>query len=216
MFVVFEGIDGTGKATQLDLLKNKLLKAGHTVSSFDFPAYESMVGRQIGFLLSKKSSCDANNLPPEIMSILFAVDRAQFKNELIKSINNDHYTICNRYTLSNIVFQSARNGSDLSEWVNYIERSVLELPSPDLYIVFNSTIDISTAFVSKKKKRNYTESADNYETNNSLLKVANQIYKTIQIDSIKKVVIDMFELDRIKSIEEIHKEVMSVISSFEL
>ena len=102
----------------------------------------------------------------------------------------------------------------MSEWVNYIESTVLELPTPDLYIVFNSTIDISNSLVARKETRNYTESADNYETNHSLLKDANQIYKTIGIDNVNKIVIDMFELYRIKSIEEIHEEIMSVIHSF--
>ncbi len=214
MFVVFEGIDGTGKATQLKLLENYLNENSFSVSTFDFPAYDSFIGKEIGTLLSKKDKHDAISLPPKVMSILFAVDRSQFRSEIVRSLERDQFTLCNRYSLSNIVFQSVRAGYDLSEWIQTVEHSILELPKPDMYIVFNSPPNISKDLVSPKGIRSYNSDADLYESDSALMASANDFYSKIQLLDTAKVVIDMYKNDgQTKSVNEIYYEVRRVFDS---
>ena len=72
--IVFEGIDGAGKATHVALLEKRLRKAGYTVTVFDFPRYKTSVGKFIRESLDGKHG-DFLSVSPYIAAIPYALDR---------------------------------------------------------------------------------------------------------------------------------------------
>lgn len=210
MLISFEGIDGTGKATQALLLRDYLDAQGIRSIYFDFPAYGSFVGREVGYLLSSdsaKKEIDALSLPPKIMAMLFALDRMQFFDQIRGALAKGETVITNRFSLSNSVFQSIRAGSDISNWVSQLEHEALGLPRPDYYIVLLGDINSSKKLIASKGIRIYTEEHDIYEKNETLLAQAQEMYKTIDTKYSKKIIVNCFSDSKFRSPENIHSEI---------
>jgi len=142
MFLVaIEGVDGAGKTTQAELLRACVASAGLDVKLRSFPAYDSFIGRQIREMLRDSAPLDARSA-----ALWFATDRRQ-------ALEHDplgaEVEICNRYTLSNAVYQSARAPEDetIYEWVLDLERE-LGIPAPDLTFV----LDVTPALVAERTR----------------------------------------------------------------
>ena len=145
MFLVaIEGVDGAGKTTQAELLRASVASAGLSVKLRAFPAYDSFIGSQIRQMLrDPASSLDARSA-----ALWFAVDRRQ-------ALQHDplgaDVEICNRYTLSNAVYQSARapeaERAAVFDWVLELERE-LGIPVPDLTFV----LDVTPALVAERTR----------------------------------------------------------------
>jgi dTMP kinase len=142
MFLVaIEGVDGAGKTTQAELLRASVAAAGLDVKLRSFPAYDSFIGRQIREMLRDSHQLDARSA-----ALWFATDRRQ-------ALQHDplgaDVEICNRYTLSNAVYQSARAPEDetVYDWVLELERE-LGIPVPDLTFV----LDVTPALVADRTR----------------------------------------------------------------
>jgi dTMP kinase len=144
MFLVtIEGVDGAGKTTQAELLRASVAAAGAGVKVRSFPAYDSFIGKQIRQMLRDPAS----DLDARSAALWFAVDRRQ-------ALEHDPLTadveICNRYTLSNAVYQSSRvaeaESQAMYDWVLELERSELAIPAPDLTFV----LDVTPALVAER------------------------------------------------------------------
>jgi dTMP kinase len=142
MFLVaIEGVDGAGKTTQAELLRAAVAAAGREVKLRSFPAYDSFIGRQIRQMLRASDPIDARSA-----ALWFAVDRRQaLAHEPLEA----DVEICNRYTLSNAVYQSARapeaERQAIYDWVLELERE-LGIPAPDLTFV----LDVTPALVAER------------------------------------------------------------------
>lgn len=214
MLISFEGIDGTGKATQAILLQERLTAEGIDSVYFDFPAYESFVGKEIGSLLSSDSADkehDALTLPPKLMAMLFSLDRMQFYKQIADAIAKKQVLITNRYSLSNSVFQTIRAGEDISKWVDSLEHVALGLPRPDFYIVFMGSLNASRKLVASKGVRNYTESHDIYEKNDELLEKAQTLYSEIETPYSEKIIINCLSEGIYRDRNNIHEEIVRII-----
>ncbi|NWE76975.1 dTMP kinase [Pseudomonas yamanorum] len=216
MFIVIEGIDGTGKATQTALLKDYFESKGNIVDTYDFPAYESFVGQELGKLLSGENEVNASTLPGKIMAMLFSLDRMQFLEQIRSSLTKNNLVISNRYSLSNAAFQSIRCGYDISEWVYELEYSALKLPKPDLYIILKGSVESSNKNVEKKKQRIYTDSHDLYESDNRLLHDAQEMYCSLSTAGVPRVIIDCLKDGNLRAREEIREEMIKHIESLSL
>ncbi|RUT40831.1 hypothetical protein WG29040_03505 [Pseudomonas sp. PAMC 29040] len=212
MFIVIEGIDGTGKATQLSLLKERFTQLGNCVDTYDFPAYESFIGKELGELLSgRDKDINARSLPGKLMAMLFSLDRMQFVERIKASIASGRIVISNRYSLSNATFQSIRSGEDISAWVYEMEHGALGLPKPDLYVVLKGSITSSHENVGSKGKRNYVDGHDVYEQDLALLKKAQDMYCTLGTGGVPKIIIDCMSGDKFKAKSDITDEIARCI-----
>lgn len=212
MFIVIEGIDGTGKATQLSLLKERYAALGNRVDTYDFPAYDSFIGKELGQLLAgHDKDINAKSLPGKLMAMLFSLDRMQFIERIKASIASGHIVISNRYSLSNATFQSIRSGEDISSWVYEMEHGALGLPKPDLYIVLKGSMASSHENVGSKGKRNYIDGHDVYEQDLDLLKKAQDMYCTLDTGGVPKVIVDCMIGDRFKAKDDIADEIAKYI-----
>ncbi len=215
--IAFEGIDGSGKTVQINLVENQLIKAGGKVLTKSFPVYESFFGKEVGFLLSgKDENINANKVDAKSMSLWYALDRSKsFEGFNYKSAD---YLLLNRFTLSSVVYQSIRapkeTRMDLIDWIFELEHSQLNLPAPDLYIVFDLDPDTSKANVLNKGHRDYVgDKADVYEESDVIMKEARDVYKLLanKYDSIK-IINCLNQEGKMKTPEEVNSIVMELIN----
>ncbi len=190
MFILFEGIDGSGKTTQAKMLKKYLDSKGKKTVLCSFPS-NNWIGKKI------KDKTLHTNLNPILDSLLFLTDMLyESETNLKYLISKYDYVICDRYFPSFMVYQSAQ-GVDVRKF-DYV---VNELVKPDLTFVIK--VEPSAA-LSRVNKRG--ESKTKYEKEEFLSKVQNN-YLTMKDRFYSKVVF----LDGAKSIDEIFDSVVKEV-----
>lgn len=122
-FYVIDGLDGCGKATQTELLKQELEKMGKKVKKIDFPKYESDSSAPVRMYLNGELGSDPTLLNPYACGTLYAVDRfIQYVTDWKKYFDEDDNTIiiADRYVSANIIHQAGKI-TDREERNKYIE-----------------------------------------------------------------------------------------------
>ncbi len=95
--IVIDGTDGSGKATQVELLRKRLTKEGKTVKIVDFPEYyENFFGKFIGHCLSEQYY-NFLKIHPKIASVLYAADRWESKEKIEAWLKKGYIVLANRY-----------------------------------------------------------------------------------------------------------------------
>ena len=217
--IAFEGIDGSGKTVQTKKLEHRLNELNYKTKLLSFPNYSSFFGRKLGSLLSGKKKLNALNIDPKSISLWYALDRAK----VFESFDYSDYDfiLINRYTMSNIVYQSARatkeERDNLINWIFELEHAQLNLPVPDLYIIFDVNPILSKRNLMQKGKREYIDdrTLDIYEKSENYLEKARKVYLQIAKRFNGIVVIDTEDKKdcKQKNVENIHMEVMKVLNN---
>jgi len=118
-FIVFEGLDGSGKSTQAKLLAERLQAEGETVVLTSEPT-NSSIGLFLRELLRLP---DGGGYSPSVMSMLFAADRLQHSEELIiPALGRGDWVICDRYYHSSFAYNTVIQSGELfgDKWVEGI------------------------------------------------------------------------------------------------
>ena len=152
-FIVLEGLDGSGKGTQIELLKEYLTSLGKRVRVIDFPDYASDGSMLVRMYLDGKLGQSPADTNAYAASMFFAADRyvsyvTGWREDYIK---DDTYIIANRYTTANAYHQlSKMPESDWDSFLNWLwdfEFGKLGLPSPDRVILLDMPESVSSALV---------------------------------------------------------------------
>lgn len=157
--VVLEGGDGSGKGTQVGLLKDRLDGLGHFVRVYDFPRYYSFFGQEVGRLM-KGGYGPLNQVHPFLAAMLYAGDRLDAAPQMRADIEGGCVVLCNRYVASNLAHGGAKH-SDLEEAlrfiqkVEYMEYGVNQLPQPDLQLFLDVPAEGARKMLSTKGERIY-------------------------------------------------------------
>ncbi|NUM32516.1 MAG: dTMP kinase [Bacteroidetes bacterium] len=169
-FIVFEGIDGSGKTTQARLLYEKLLSKNYKVILTSEPT-DNEIGKLIRSILNGNSNCDYLSI-----AALFVADRLEHlknkTNGLEKYYNEGFIIICDRYYLSNYAYNSMHVSIDWLIDANNICREILK---PDL----NIFIDVN-AEISMKRLAANREEYELFEKSETLNTVRNNYFKTFE------------------------------------
>ena len=124
-FIVFEGLDGSGKSTQLALLEQRLAAMGRRVFRTAEPT-DGELGRRIRRALS-----GAEPLPTAVLAALFLADRIAHNEEIRAHLDAGEDVICDRYYYSSIAYQGTLTDTD---WVADMNRRCPEIRKPDLCV----------------------------------------------------------------------------------
>ena len=185
MLVVLEGLDGSGKSTQVKRLRTYLQTRFENLEYIHFPRYDSPVyGELIGkFLRGGFGAIDA--VHPQLVALLYAEDRHRAAPEMWKTLNEDGAVLLDRYVYSNIACQCAKmpdpaEREELRQWIFDTEYNEFGLPKPDL----NIFLDVPIGFVEKKLEsprggndRDYLEGhSDIHEADIEFQKKVREVY----------------------------------------
>ena len=145
-FIVFEGIDGSGKSTQINLLSKTFEKHNIEHQSTLEPTY-GMVGETLHDILSGKIKAD-----PKVTASLFVADRLDHilneKDGLLNTINSGKTVICDRYYFSSYAYQSVEVPR---EWVISANRLAADTLKPDVTIFIDIPAEVAMERISKNR-----------------------------------------------------------------
>lgn len=215
--IVIEGTDCSGKETQAKLLIEHLKERGMQVEIFSFPNYDSPTGKIIGGpFLGKATICDgwfkegAVEVEPKVAALYYAADRRYNLPKIEEKLNRGISLILDRYVYSNMAHQAGKI-EDMNErmnmyaWLDILEFKLLESPKPDIALFLHMPSEFA-----KQLKQSRDEVPDQLESDEDYLKKAENAY--IELASVYKwKTIECVENDRIKTIEEIGKEVLQAV-----
>lgn len=153
--IVIEGLDGSGKSTQAELLKNWLEAEGYTTYTLDLPYYNDPSSTLVKMYLGGELGDRPSDVNAYAASTFYAVDRyASFKKHWEKEYNSDKIVVANRYTTSNASHQmtklSEEDWDNYLEWLFEFEYDKLGIPAPDLVIYLDMPVEISQKLLSKR------------------------------------------------------------------
>ncbi|MDI3474095.1 MAG: dTMP kinase [Candidatus Woesearchaeota archaeon] len=220
--IVIEGIDGTGKKTQSNLLIKRLDEEGYKTAYFDFPRYDNPSSWAIKEFL-KGNLGELNQLNPKIISILFAFDRFCASDEIRDAIQQGRIVIANRYTTSNMGHQAAQikdkeEKDKFLEWIENLEYNVYNLPKPDKVILLKMNPDIADKLIENRENKgkesyNKEKSRDLLEKNKEHLVAAQETYLYIA-NKYKWDIVDCSPNGKLRSPKEIHEEIWKIVKGF--
>ncbi len=158
-FIALEGIDGSGKRTQLDLLASELEARGLAIFRISFPRYESFYGKLVARYLNGEFG-PMSAVDPHLSALLYAGDRFEAKPELEAALAAGKIVLADRYIGSNMAHQSERVPSELREeffaWLKRLEYGLYGLPVEDLVIYLRLPFAEAHRLIGLKPARAYT------------------------------------------------------------
>ena len=211
--IVIEGVNDSGKETQSKLLAKALKHEGYKVVEFSFPMYKSPTGKIFKNCVLGK---DGNgyfpegyeNLNPYVVCLYTAADRKYHKEKIEKYLQDGYIVILNRYTSSNMAHQGSRyNDSEerffMYQWIDKLEYWLLKLPKPDCTILLKVPAKYLNQLDEKQVSFTFQE---NIFDQDSVLKAYIELSELYNWDTI-----DCVSNDKMKSVEEIHQEIMKIV-----
>ena len=219
VIVAFEGIDGTGKGTQMERAAGRLAAAGLSVARLSFPVYESFFGGEVGKLLTGSEGVRADAVDRKSMALWFALDRFEALRGFDPACCD--VLLINRYVLSNAVYQSIRDCDagrpDLLDFVLTLEHEHFGLPRPDAYLLFDMDLAQAAGNVDKKGYRGYVgQGRDIYESIPAIQRRAREKYLAYAARLPNVRVIPCMRGGRLESIETIGARVDAALAEMGL
>ncbi len=171
LFIAFEGIDGSGKSTQVKLLTQKLEAAGLNVHTTCEPT-DGPIGKIIRDIFSHKMEADHRTIAG-----LFVADRLDHllnkTNGILKKLEEGYTVITDRYYFSSYAYQSPHVDQD---WVIKANSLSAKLRRPDLNIFIDISPELSIDRLNKGR-----ESIELYETLENLQNVRNKYFEIMEL-----------------------------------
>lgn len=214
--IVIDALDGAGKETQTELLAEYLYRVGVDFKVVSFPNYDS----ESSYGIQKLLKGNIGNVNVYGNSILYTYDRLltmtnpdtlEGHKSIIDFYNEGGLVICDRYTSSNVLYQTIDMGYEETikyiEWLEGLEYDTLELPRPDAILMLNVEPEVSMQNIEKRGKGH-----DNYETLERLTKVYDKINMLERMEYPMNI-INCTDNGEMKSREDIHKLIVEKVET---
>jgi dTMP kinase len=190
--LVIDGTDGTGEATQTDLLIKRLLAEGYRVRTISFPRYDAPTGGPIKEYLSGAYGT-AEEVGPYRASILYAADRWAASRMISDWLNAGEQVVADRYVLANIGHQGGKIADPderdrFIKWLIDLEFGLFGIPSPDLNVILHVPPKISIDLIEGRgRQADIHERDENHlrAAEHSYLRAAERLPATVLIECVK-------------------------------
>ncbi len=153
--IVIEGLDGSGKSTQIEILKNRLSALGKNIRQIKLPDYDNKSSTLVKMYLGGEFGSDPADVNIYAASLFYTVDRyANYKNVWSDDYLGGTLILADRYTTSNAVHQTVKLSKDkwdsYLDWLFETEYEKVGIPKPDAVIFLDMDVDISQKLMSKR------------------------------------------------------------------
>jgi dTMP kinase len=179
-FIVLEGIDGSGKRTQMELLARALASRNVEFTRVSFPRYDGFFGKMVAQFLNGAFG-SLETVDPHFSALLYAGDRLESKPEIEGALASGRMVLADRYVGSNLAHQGARvpraQRAAFLKWLQRLEYGIYGLPKEDLVVYLRVPPQQAQRLVGQKAARTYTNRRrDLQETNLVHLRAASAVY----------------------------------------
>jgi len=203
-FITFEGIDGSGKSTQINLLKEMLTRENHEVEITREPGGSSL-GKEIRNILLNPALPDPPGQLSEIF--LFMADRAHHVNGVIKpALAAQKIVICDRFTDSTLVYQGYGRNFPLDE-LEHLNSLATDGLEPNLTII----LDLPPNQADNRLEKTSNEFSENRDR---LEQEAADFHTRVRngyLDLVRRFPQRIHAISAELNIEEIHKQIANLV-----
>jgi dTMP kinase len=223
--IVIEGTDGSGKATQAKLLKERLDKENQPTELIDFPRY----GTPSAYFVEKYlhgGFGTAEEVGPYAGSLFYALDRYDFAKTIREHLANGRHVLCDRFTSANMGHQAGKiplskiaasgktERDEYLEWLDNLEFGLLKIPRPDKVIFLFVDPEVNQKMIAAKPDRDYLKGkrADIHEADLEHLKNASEAFLYVA-KKYNWIVINCAPEGEMLSREEIHEMVWKAVQA---
>ena len=198
LFITFEGADGCGKTTQLNMLKDYL-----TGKNYDVLLTREPGGRGLGEKVREILLNYDGVVSDRCESFLFLADRAQNIDIIVNpAVEQGKIVLCDRHTDSTVAYQGYGRGLDI-EQINMLNNLATHNQKPDLTFVFDVDIETSMKRVGQNKDRMENSGMEFFNrVRNGYLQLAKNEPNRIKV------------IDSTKTIDEVFEDVKKIIDSY--
>jgi dTMP kinase len=219
-FIVIDGTDGVGKATQVSLLAGRLSREGCDVGVIDFPQYGARSAAMIeDYLAGKYGSAD--EVSPYTASIFYACDRFDASPKIREALREGRTVIANRYTASNMGHQGGKIRDPEErrrywEWLLDLEFAKMKIPKPDITLILDVSAEIGAVLAQKRSRQEFLlkpKKQDIHEINIEHLKQSARAYlELVELWPADFVPVRCTESGAIISPEEAHERIWQTLA----
>jgi dTMP kinase len=216
--IVLEGIDGSGKRTQLDMLAQTLASRGVPFAQISFPRYDGFFGKlAAGYLNGEFGSLEA--VDAHFSALLYAGDRLEAKPIIESFLTSGKILLADRYIGSNLAHQGGRVPSqkraEFLQWLKQLEYQVYALPAEDLVIYLHVPPATAHRLVGEKAARDYTKlQRDIQESNMAHLQAASDVYDQLAREpNWRKIECYDNAAGALRSPQKIHQEILAAVDA---
>lgn len=184
LLIAVEGIDGSGKGTQVANLASRVGDAGKNVTTWTFPQYESnRFGKMVGRFLNGDFG-GLDTVRPELSALLFAGDRFESLPALRCDLETYDVVFLDRYVASNIAHQAGRlvgeERQQLTDFLLWLEHDLYGVPRPNITFWLDLPVAVAQERIKMKAARSYTDrKADLQEEDTGHLTAASEVYAAL-------------------------------------
>ena len=205
MFITFEGIDGSGKSTQIQLLKQWLESLHHTVTVLREPGGNSVSEQIRQLLLDSKEQIE-----PRCELLLFTAARAQLVAKVIRpALHEGHIVICDRYIDSSVAYQGYGRGLPIEEIEGINEFATAGL-IPDITFIFDLPIDDAAKRAGFRSNDNQTKPDRMERSGDAFFERTKQGYLSIANNTDR----NMFIINANDAMNDIFQQVQMIVQQY--
>ncbi|MFJ1457692.1 dTMP kinase [Nocardia wallacei] len=180
--VAVEGLDGAGKRTLIEAVAGGLRERGVRVGTLAFPRYGRSVHADLAAEALRGRHGDVA-ASVNAMALLFALDRADARDELSKLLADNDIVLLDRYVASNAAYNAARTGQsadgEIASWVAELEFGRFELPVPDVQVLLDVPIEVAAERARRRGELDRTRDLDAYERDKGLQERTAAVYRVL-------------------------------------
>lgn len=160
--IVIEGLDGSGKSTQVEILRKRLEEMGHEPFEIKLPYYSDDSSILVRMYLEGQFGSKPDDVNAYAASTFYAADRyASYKKFWGKEYGEGRLILADRYTTSNAVHQMTKlspdKWDDYMAWLMDFEYNKLSIPEPDCVIFLDMPVEISQKLMSRRYEGDETK-----------------------------------------------------------
>lgn len=215
MLVVIEGVDGSGKQTQSQMLYDRLSEK-FEVRRLAFPNYDSDTSTLVKMYLGGDFGTNPEDVNAYASSTFYAADRiGSYLKDWREDYEDGKFILCDRYTTSNAVHQAGKlEGEEKDKYLKWLfdyEYNLLGLPKPDFVFFLDVPAEVSKKLMeNRSNKITGQQEKDIHEKNSEYLEKSynNALYVA------KKCgwnVIECVKDGKLRSIEDINDEIYNLV-----
>lgn len=216
-FIVIDGTDGSGKATQTKLLVERMKTEGIPVKTISFPQYGKKSCGPVEEYLSGKYGT-ADEVGAKTASILYAVDRFDASFEIKQDLEAGINIIADRYIGSNLGHQGSKiedskERKEFYKWNRELEHILFSIPTPDVNIVLHVPTETAIRLAKDRGGWKADIKTDIHETNPDHLRKAEQTYLELTelFDEFK--LVECVKDENLMSREDIHEKIWNIVKT---
>lgn len=217
ILIAIDGVDASGKQTQTELLKKRLLDNGKSIKAVSFPAYDNPSSTLVKMYLNGDFGKKPSDVNAYATSVLFASDRfATYRTDWGEAYNNGTIILADRYVSSNLIHQASKIDNEEEKnkflvWLDDLEHNVFGLPRPDVTIFLDMPPEYGAKLMKDRlNKSNGDSKKDIHESDFLYLEKSynNAVYVAEKFGWKR---ISCVKDGEIRTVEEINNDIYSII-----